>query len=133
MAASNGAPMRPLRLARTVRAGRDTEPVLPVQGQLPARVLAPDWQPPTEDNGAATPRGELLVALFAPDAATAMIWRQRARVIVPPLWKGGKVTLHVVVQEPVLGDPEVLLALVDLGLIDAQDGGLVGYPSGLPA
>ena len=125
--------MRPLRVARPSRGSGDPAPVLPVQGPIPARVLAPDWVPPTEDNGADTPRGELHVALVAPDAATAASWRTRARLITPPLWKGGRTQLHVVHFDLELGDPRLLIALVDLGLIDSKDAGMVGYPSGLNA
>lgn len=120
-----------MRIARPGPGGSGITAVPPVQGQVPARVLAPDWSPATEDNGADTPRGELHVALLAPDAATAAAWRARARVITPPLWKGGNVRLHVVTFDPGLGDPRLLLALVDLGLLDSKDAGLVGYPSSL--
>jgi len=53
--------------------------------------------------------------------------------VTPPLWKGGKVTLHVVVHDPAKGDAQVLLALIDLGLIDSADTDLIGYPSGIKA
>jgi hypothetical protein len=100
--------------------------------RVPERAMAPDWNSPTEDNGLTTPRGELHVALLAPDADTATQWRKRARVVTPPLWKGGKVSLHVVVHDASKDpDASVLLAMVDLGLIDSADAGLIGYPSGL--
>lgn len=56
-------------------------------------------------------------------------------MITPPLWKGS-VALHVIVLGPPAGDKninaELLMALVDLGLIDARDAGFIGYPSGDP-
>jgi hypothetical protein len=133
MVASNGRPMRALQLPRTIHRGEPDGGVPNLPEPIPARAVAPDWSGPTEDNGLATPRGELHIALLAPDAATAATWRTRARVIIPPLWKGGKVQLHIVTQDPAMGDAKILLAMIDLGLIDAQDAGIVGYPSGLPA
>ncbi len=130
MVAKQGTALRPLRLARPGDRSGNRHAVPPVPERVPEHALAPDWNSPTEGNGSATPRGELLVALLAPDAATAAIWRQRARVVTPPLWKGGKVTLHVIVSEST-GDPQILLAMVDLGLIDSTDAGLIGYPSGV--
>ena len=123
--------VRPLRVPRPRPGGGPGRDLPAVPGRVPEHVLAPDWSGPTEDNGATTPRGELHVALVAPDAATAAAWRRTARVITPPLWKGGRVNLHVIhIAEP-LGDPALLMAMVDLGLIDAKDAGFVGYPSGL--
>lgn len=132
MVANQDRPLRPLRLTRPGGRGLPDPDLRQLLDPVPARVLAPDWSPATEDNGAATPRGELHVALLAPDATTAAAWRAKARVITPPLWKGGVVRLHVITINPEQhGDPAVLMALVDLGLIDPKDAGIVGYPSGL--
>ena len=99
--------------------------------RMAKRPVAPDWNGPTENNGATEPRGELHIALLAPDDATAAAWRTQARVITPALWKGGKVALHVITFDQNAGDPALLMALVDLGLLDSKDAGFVGYPSGL--
>jgi hypothetical protein len=96
--------------------------------------MAPHWQGPTEHNGLHTPRAELHVALVAPDRETADLWRRLARVVTPPFWKGGKVRLYVIHAEKAKDiDTTVALAMVDLGILDSADVGLVGYPSGLEA
>lgn len=98
---------------------------------VPERPLAPDWRSATEGNGADQPRDTMHVALVAPDTATAEVWRRQARLIKPPLWKGGKVMLHVVVIDTTKSkdlDPLVLQAMVDLGFADSTDLGLLGYP-----
>ena len=127
--------LRPLRITRSPGGdGVGHIGLPPVLEPLPERAMAPDWSSPTDGNGAATPRAELHVALVAPDATTAAIWRQSARVIVPPLWKGGKVTLHVIhIDSTEDIDTALRLALVDLGFLDAKDVGLIGYPSGVPS
>lgn len=94
--------------------------------------MAPDWSSPTEDNGVGVPRGVLSIALVAPDHDTAVLWRRLARVVKPPLWKGGTVNLYIVTQNPAMPiDAQVAQAMVDLGLVDSVDVGLIGYPSGL--
>ena len=132
LVASERPALRPMRVNRTgSRGGSDSSvPVMPEP--VSPRPVAPDWSSPTEGNGLAQPRGKLHVALLAPDAETARVWRQRARIVTPPLWKGGKVQLHVVIHDAARQpDAAVLLAMVDLGLIDSADAGLIGYPSGL--
>lgn len=37
--------------------------------------------------------------------------------------------LHVVTLQTE-ANPDILMALVDLGLVDAADAGIIGYPSG---
>jgi hypothetical protein len=101
------------------------EPVRP-------RSLAPNWSNPTEGNGTGLPRDILHIALIAPSAAAAEIYRRDARLIQPPLWKG-KVQLHIVTIDPDKShdiDPLVLQAMVDLGFADSTDIGLIGYPEG---
>ena len=125
--------LRPMRLPGAVDRREPDSPVPPVPEHVPERPLAPDWRGATEDNGLDQPRGVLHVALLAPNEHVAAEWRQRARIVVPPLWKGGKVTLHVVTvddEAPSLNE-QLLFALVDLGLLDSADAGLVGYPSAL--
>lgn len=130
MVAKQGTALRPLRIARAGNRSIPGSSLPPVPDRVPRHLVAPDWVGPTEGNGSDTPRADLHVALLAPDHTTANLWRPRARVVTPPLW-AGKVHLHVVVMDVIHGDPEVLLAMVDLGLIDSVDAGLVGYPSGL--
>lgn len=104
--------------------------------QVRPRSVASNWTGPTEGNGTDQPRGELHVALIAPDATTAALWRQRARVIIPPLWRGGRVQLHVVTVDTSISqnaDERLLLAMIDIGLVDAHDTGIIGYPSGYDA
>lgn len=124
-------PLPPIRLPGSV-VQRDS-PVLPVPEEVPARLVAPDRLGPTEGNGVAVPREVLHVALVAPDRKTAAIWRGLARVVTPPLWKGGQVQLHVITKEEGnTVDTTVLLAMVDLGLISSKTAGIIGYPSETP-
>jgi hypothetical protein len=127
--------LRPLRINRTGNPSPNDRSMPDVPQRAPARVVAPDWQSPTEGNGLAQPRATLHVALLAPDPTTATLWQRQARIITPPLWKGGKVELHIVVvnEETQRADPKLLQTLTDLGLIDATDAGFVGYPSGDPS
>lgn len=122
--------LQPLRIDRSGNPGPTPRRVPDLPERAPARPVAPDWTSPTEGNGTAQPRATLHVALLAPDTATAALWTRQARVITPPLWKGGSVELHVVVLDGDHGDPRLLQALIDLGLIDSTDAGFVGYPSG---
>lgn len=99
--------------------------------------MAPDWRSPTEDNGAATPRDTLHIALLATssDEVRAL---SKVRVITPPLWKGGKIALHVILSKD-LKEADILIrqTLVDLGLADSRDLAIgppdqltLGYPTG---
>lgn len=108
-------------------------------GLVSRRAVAPDWASPTEGNGAGCPPGDLHVALIAPDRAAAAQLR-RVRVIKPPLWRDGRVFLHVIVDTDRTRhrdvDLRVLQAVVDLGWADAADLDIgppadltLGYPS----
>lgn len=110
------------------------------------RSLAPDWVSPTQDNGVAVPPADLHIALLAPDRDTAELLRGRVRVLKPPYWEGGKVYLHVVLQDqrksPTYKDWDmtILLALADMGVMDTRDLEIgppadltLGYPSGSDA
>lgn len=100
--------------------------------------MAPDWVSPTEGNGSDAPRADLHIALIAPNNETAKLLRD-VRIVKPPLWKGGKIWLHILTPKKGLGiDLSVAQAMVDLGLIDARDIDIAapdaiteGYPSGL--
>lgn len=132
--------LQPLRINRPSNSGgRPSRSVPDMPPAVPARAVAPHWGSPTEGNGSDLPRAALHIALLAPDAETANSLQRRLRIVKPPLWKGGKVHLHIIVQPPdgFPVDPYIGQALVDLGLIDSADVGLtepdsvtIGYPAG---
>lgn len=141
MANQNKPAMRPLRLPGARSSGRQPGPLPPVPGLLPAHPVAPDWRSQTEDNGLLAPRADLHVALVAPDMATYKLLRKNVYVVTPPLWKDGRVRLHVILRPKVdkgLIPMAVLQAMADLGFVDAKDLEIsladmdLGYPSSEP-
>lgn len=91
-------------------------PRLPIGS--PERPVASDRSSSTLDNGLATPRAELHIALLAADRETADLLRERVRVVKPPYWDG-KVHLHII-REDLRGakanvDFAVVQAVIDLG------------------
>ena len=126
-----------MRLTRPRRPSDGDGDLPDVPIDVPERAMAPDWVSPTEGNGSDAPRAELHIALIAPNAEVAKQLRT-VRVVKPPLWKGGKILLHVLTPNRLGIDLSVAQALVDLGLVDskdvtieAPDGIELGYPSGL--
>lgn len=96
------------------------------------RSVAPDWTSPTEGNGVDTPRDELHIALIARNDAAAEAL-EAIYVIKPPLWKGGKVELHVIRADKRSQDNlTIRQALADLGLADSRELEILPYPSGVP-
>ena len=130
-------PLRPMRIDRPRSGGRDDGDLRPVPDPVPERAMAPEWVSPTEGNGSDAPRADLHIALVAPNKEIAG-QLNTVRVIKPPLWKGGKVYLHVLIADKAMVDLKVAQAMVDNGLLDSRDlqigppdGLTAGYPSGL--
>lgn len=141
MADSPRAPLRPLRISRGGSVGTRSDSVPGVPEPVPAGGIPPDWRGPTEGNGDGLPPADLHIALLAPDRDTAEKLRGRVRIIRPPLWKGGRIFLHVIPETQRKKyrevDMNILLAMVDLGMIDSADAEIappddltIGYPSG---
>lgn len=133
--------LRPLRLPGAVSSGRRPRALPPVPQLAPEHELAPDWRGETEDNGVLAPRADLHIALVAPDLATAREWKKNAFLVTPPLWKDGRVHIHVILdnRKTKYGElpMKLLQAMADLGLMDAKDLEIskadmlfdLGYPS----
>ena len=134
--------LRAMRLPRAIHRRSVNGDVSSMPERVSQRSLAPEWVSPTEHNGTATPRAVLHVALIAPNVAEAERIKGRLRVITPPLWRGGKVYLHIIPEDQLQGsgdlDIRIRQALVDLGFADSTDVGIgppeettIGYPSGV--
>jgi hypothetical protein len=140
MAASTRTTLRPMRITGRGSVGRGYDDLPGVPQPVPASGMASDWIGPTEGNGTGLAPADLHIAILAPDRKTADSLKGRVRIIRPPLWQGGRIFLHVIPEDQrkrLKGvDMTILLAMVDLGMIDSADAEIgppddltVGYPS----
>lgn len=130
--------LQPMQVNRASHYGEPDLDLLPVPQRIPVGPVAPDWRAPTEDNGLSAPRDTLHIALVVQDLDLLQLLRRNVYVIKPPLWKGGKVELHIIPGSELTKDEiTVRIAMADLGLVDSRDLEIgppdkisSGYPSG---